>query len=182
MGAEVHGNDDLVDVADAAVVRDADAPQLARARPALHLAVVVAARLLAELRDEVAVHVEHPRPVNIGLRQPVSVPVLHARATQPAALCSPRRRVMRLTRGPSKRALRMTSDTCTLIHAGRQRKGVCGVRCHSPAAGVAARLEQGDVDVHDGVGKPAVAGAGGQVRVRDLDLLAEVHHHRLFTL
>ena len=81
MVAQVHRHHHFVHVANALVVRDADAAQLARAGPALHTRVLKAFALLAQLRDEVAVHEQHLGLVELRVREPLRVAILHAQHT-----------------------------------------------------------------------------------------------------
>ena len=111
--AEVDRHNDFVDVADAFVAPGADALQLARARPALHLAVVVAARLLAHLGDEVARHKQHPRPPQLRLLAPARVAVLHGAAASRSA-----RQKRAVTDVVAVRVLRTCSSAMCILMMG----------------------------------------------------------------
>ena len=81
MVAKVHRHHHFVHVADALVVRDADAAQLARASPALHARVLKAFAFLAQLRHEVAVHEQYFGLVELRVREPLRVAILHEQHT-----------------------------------------------------------------------------------------------------
>ena len=80
MVAKVHRDDNFVDVPDAAVVVDANEVELLRARPPLHVFVVVAARAMDEFGDKVAGHEEDAALAELWLLVPALIAPLRVRS------------------------------------------------------------------------------------------------------